>query len=113
MAAYVTATPQMLMMPDLIFRLNTKSNCNKIYLWKLINHDLYRNQIKSVASGSAKSMSNISKERLGKLRFPLPSMEFQNQFADFVRVVNKSKVVHYIINRTLQIIGGETYENQF
>ncbi len=92
MAAYVTATPQMLMMPDLIFRLNTKSNCNKIYLWKLINHDLYRNQIKSVASGSAKSMSNISKERLGKLRFPLPSMEFQNQFADFVRVVNKSKV---------------------
>lgn len=92
MAAYVTATQQMLMMPDLIFRLNTKSNCNKIYLWKLINHDLYRNQIESIANGSAKSMSNISKERLGKLRFLLPPIEFQNQFADFVRAVDKSKV---------------------
>ena len=61
MAAYVESTPKKLMMPDLIFRLNTKTNCNKIFLWKLINHDLYRSQIESAASGSAKSMSNISK----------------------------------------------------
>lgn len=92
MAAYVESTPIKLMMPDLIFRLNTKNQCNKIFLWKLINHDLYRKQIESAANGSAKSMSNISKERLGKLRFPLPPMELQNQFADFVNQVNKSKV---------------------
>ena len=93
MAAYVESTPKKLMMPDLIFRLNTKTNCNKIFLWKLINHDLYRSQIESAASGSAKSMSNISKERLGKLRFPLPTLELQEQFVDFVRQVDKSKVV--------------------
>lgn len=86
------STPKKLMMPDLIFRLNTKANCNKIFLWKLINHDLYRSQIESVASGSAKSMSNISKERLGKLRFPLPPLELQEQFAAFVYQVDKSKV---------------------
>ena len=92
MAAYVESTPKKLMMPDLIFRLNTKTNCNKIFLWKLINNDLYRSQIESAASGSAKSMSNISKGRLGKLRFPLPPIELQNKFADFVRQVDKSKV---------------------
>ena len=92
MAAYVESTPKKLMMPDLIFRLNTKTNCNKIFMWKLINHDLYRSQIESAASGSAKSMSNISKERLGKLRFPLPPLELQEQFADFVHQVDKSKV---------------------
>lgn len=93
MAVYVESTPKKLMMPDLIFRLNTKANCNKIFLWKLINHDLYRSQIESVASGSAKSMSNISKERLGKLRFPLPPLELQEQFAAFVYQVDKSKFV--------------------
>ena len=92
MAAYVESTPIKLMMPDLLFRLNTKNNCNKIFLWKLINNDLYRSRIESAANGSAKSMSNISKERLGKLQFPLPSIELQNQFADFVRTVDKSKV---------------------
>ena len=93
MAAYVESTPKKLMMPDLIFRLNTKTNCNKIFMWKLINHDLYRSQIESAASGSAKSMSNISKERLGKLRFPLPPLELQEQFVDFVKQVDKSKFV--------------------
>ena len=93
MAVYVESTPKKLMMPDLIFRLNTKTNCNKIFMWKLINHDLYRSQIESAASGSAKSMSNISKERLGKLRFPLPPLELQEQFVDFVKQVDKSKVI--------------------
>ena len=93
MAAYVEITPNKLMMPDLIFRLNTNSKCNKIYMWKLINHDLYRRQVESAASGSAKSMSNISKERLGRLSLPLPPIKLQNEFADFVKQVDKSKVV--------------------
>ncbi len=92
MAAYVYSTPKKLMMPDLIFRINTKQNCRKIYLWKLINHDLFRGQIKSLAGGSAKSMSNISKERLGKLQICLPPLELQIQFEEFVKQTDKSKV---------------------
>lgn len=93
MAAYVVSTPPKLMMPDLIFRLNTKKSCNKIFLWQLINHDLFRGQIQNIASGSAKSMSNISKERLGKLSIYLPPIELQEQFAVFVHQVDKSKFV--------------------
>lgn len=91
MSAYVYETTPNLMMPDLIFRLNTNENCNKIYLWKLINHDLFREKIKALSNGSAKSMSNISKERLMNLKIPVPPIELQNQFADLVKQVDKLK----------------------
>ena len=93
MCAYVYNTPQKLMMPDLIFRLNTTTDCNKIFLWKLINHDFFRERIQSIATGSAKSMSNISKERLLGLTIILPPIKLQEQFAAFVGQVDKSKVV--------------------
>lgn len=93
MAAYVSSSPQKLMMPDLIFRLCTKDNCNKIYIWQLINHDMFRKQIQSLASGSAKSMSNISKERLKSLNICLPPIELQRDFAVFVQQIYKSKAI--------------------
>lgn len=92
MSAYVYETTPNLMMPDLIFRLNTNERCNKIYLWKLINHDMFREKIKALSNGSAKSMSNISKERLMNLKIPVPPIELQNQFANFVEQVDKLKV---------------------
>ena len=92
MCAYVYKTPTNLMLPDLIFRLNTKPLCNKIYLWKLINHELFRKQIQALSSGSAKSMSNISKERLLHLSVILPPLSLQKQFAAFVAEVDKSKL---------------------
>ncbi len=55
----------------------------------------------------------LNRANLDTIPIALPPIELQEQFADFVNQVYKSKVVHYIINRTLQIIGGETYENQF
>lgn len=92
MCAYVYDTPSKLMMPDLIFRLNTTKKCNKMFLWKLINHDLFRECIQAIATGSAKSMSNISKERLLNLKIILPPIEIQEQFAAFVKQVDKSKL---------------------
>ena len=92
MCAYVYDTPSRLMMPDLIFRLNTTNRCNKVFLWKLINHNLFRDCIQAIATGSAKSMSNISKERLLSLKIILPPVELQEQFAAFVAQVDKSKV---------------------
>ena len=92
MCAYVYKTPAGLMMPDLIFRLNTTERCNKIFLWKLINHDLFRGCIQAIATGSAKSMSNISKERLLKIKVILPPNELQEQFAAFVTQTDKLKL---------------------
>ena len=89
--AYVYDTPSKLMMPDIIFRLNVAECCDSIYLWKLVNHDLFRPCIESIATGSAKSMSNISKERLLGVSVILPPLELQQQFAAFVAQVDKSK----------------------
>jgi len=91
MCAYVYDTPEKLMMPDLIFRLNTTEICNKVFLWKLINHDFFRDCIQAIATGSAKSMSNISKERLLGVKIILPPSEWQEQFAAFVTQTDKSK----------------------
>ena len=92
MCAYVYDTPSRLMMPDLIFRLNTTNRCNKVFLWKLINHNLFRDCIRAISTGSAKSMSNISKERLLNLEIILPPAELQEQFAVFVALIDKSKL---------------------
>lgn len=92
MCTYVYDTPSRLMMPDLIFRLNTTHGCNKVFLWKLINHDLFRDCIQAIATGSAKSMSNISKERLLRLEIILPPLNLQGQFAAFVSRTDKSKL---------------------
>ena len=114
MCAYVYDTPRKLMMPDLIFRLNTTPNCNKLFLWKLINHDFFRECIQAIATGSAKSMSNISKERLLGLKIILPPIGLQEQFAAFVEQTDKSKVVEAIhktntlFNTTLN--GGNRYD---
>ena len=91
MAAYVYATEKHLMMPDLIFRLNTKDDLNKIFLWKLINHPIFRERIQNLANGSAKSMSNISKEKLQSLIIPVPPISLQEDFATFVQQIDKSK----------------------
>ncbi|MCD8086011.1 MAG: restriction endonuclease subunit S [Clostridiales bacterium] len=91
MCAYVYDTPSNLMMPDLIFRLNTTEKCNKIFLWKLINHELFRERIQAIATGSAKSMSNISKERLLGIEIILPPVELQTQFAAFVQSTDQIK----------------------
>ena len=91
MCAYVNDTAPNLMMPDLIFRLNTNEKINKIFLWKLINHEFFRGKIQNIATGSAKSMSNISKERLEKLAIILPPLHLQNDFAAFVERVDKQK----------------------
>ena len=91
MCAYVNDTAPNLMMPDLIFRLNTNEKINKIFLWKLINHEFFRGKIQNIATGSAKSMSNISKERLEKLAIILPPLHLQNDFATLVERVDQQK----------------------
>ena len=104
MCAYVYDSPSKLMMPDLIFRLNTTERCNKIFLWKLINHVFFRECIQAIATGSAKSMSNISKERLLGLLIILPPIELQEQFAAFVKQVDKSKVVVQRLLESMHIL---------
>ena len=92
MAAYVYNTPNHLMMPDLIFRLVPNERMTAIFLWQLINNREFRPVIQSIAGGSAKSMSNISKERLNNISVICPPINEQIRLNEMINQVNKSKV---------------------
>ena len=91
MAAYVFETPEKLMMPDLIFRLVTNERMTPIFLWQLINNREFRPAIQGISGGSAKSMSNISKERLKNIEVICPPISEQKKLEGVLEQVDKSK----------------------
>ena len=92
MAAYVFETPEKLMMPDLIFRLVTNERMTPTFLWQLINNREFRPVIQGISGGSAKSMSNISKERLKNIEVICPPISEQKKLEGVLDQVDKSKV---------------------
>ena len=91
MSALVKDTPPYLMLPDLIFRLVPRKNICPQYLHQLINHSQYRSTISNLATGTAGSMPNISKQKLLELEIPLPPIEDQRRIEPIVEQLDKSK----------------------
>ena len=91
MAAYVFETPEKLMMPDLIFRLVTNERMTPTFLWQLINNREFRPAIQGISGGSAKSMSNISKERLKNIQVICPPISEQKKLEGVLEQVDKLK----------------------
>ena len=81
-----------IMFPDIIFRMHPLPPINAMYLSYLLAGPLLHS-IQSLAHGSAKSMSNIPKSELEKLSIPIPALNLQNEFANFVSQVDKSRFV--------------------
>lgn len=79
-----------IMFPDIIFRMHPLPPINTMYLSYLLAGPLLHS-IQSLAHGSAKSMSNIPKSELAKLSIPIPALNLQNEFANFVSQVDKSR----------------------
>lgn len=112
-SAYIYDTKPNLMLPDLIFRLNTTEKCNKVFLWKLINHKLFRKNITQISNGSAKSMSNISKERLMDLEIILPPIELQNEFEKFMENIQKQKEIVRHNLEEIEVLKNEVMNKYF
>lgn len=88
--AFVYNTPPRLMLPDTIFRFLIKSLEKLLpeYLWGLLSESHFRKKVQSLATGTAGSMPNISKEKLMNLNIPLPDILLQKRFAVFVHKLN-------------------------
>lgn len=88
-SAYVWTTGGRVLLPDLIFRLQLMESApvSAIYLWKLLTTDAKRSALTRLATGSAGSMPNISKERLRTLPVEVPTAELQLRFANLVKDV--------------------------
>lgn len=72
---------------------------NSIYLYTLLkNNTEYLNSL-----GSGTTFLEVSKSTISKLRIPLPDIKLQNKFADFVQLIDKSKlnkVVSHLMRHT-------------
>jgi type I restriction enzyme S subunit len=81
--AYVWQTRPHLMLSDLIFRLRPRqpAQLDPIYLAYALKETSKRQEIQRLASGSAGSMPNISKQRLLSVKLNVPSPTLQRQFA--------------------------------
>ena len=47
--------------------------------------------------GRGANIQNLNQQLLGALSIPIPPIELQNQFADFVKQVDKSKFIQMIV----------------
>ena len=75
-----------------ILRVKLNEKCNPVFfnIWAMM--DFYKNQIENIIQ-PAVNQSSFTTANFKKINIPLPPIELQNQFADFVKQVDKSKVV--------------------
>lgn len=86
--------------PSVPYRMITAVDCtiirfdasilNKYYFLELTHTKYWKNQMKQIITGI--SRDRISRSNLGTVATPLPSIELQNQFADFVICSDKLKI---------------------
>ncbi|MCI8617424.1 MAG: restriction endonuclease subunit S [Clostridia bacterium] len=67
----------------------TNEKCKKEYLVFVLRSDYFLNYILSYSSRT--NIPKVNKEQLSGFDFPLPPIELQNQFADFVKQIDKQK----------------------
>ena len=92
-AAIAYNPPPRLLLPDLVFRLNLDRNrVTAEYLAALFSGPK-RAQVVSLASGSAASMSNISKSRLLSLEIELPPLYIQQEYSTTVRRIGECRAI--------------------
>lgn len=78
------------------YKLNQKL-INPRYLFWYTKLDEYWNWVKLNQSGAAQP--GINAKKYGSLRIPVPPIEQQEKFADFVKQVDKSKFRNFILHR--------------
>lgn len=91
----VDTTPPRLMMPDLLFRLRLRDDAGveSAYLERLLMYPTQRAAVQALASGSAGSMPNISKERLRSIPVPVPPAPLQRDFCHRVAAIGALKAL--------------------
>lgn len=96
-SAYVQQTPEKLLLPDLIFRLVPRlETIESRYLQAAVSTPQARQEIRAMSGGSAASMSNVSKERLMKLKIPVPSLIEQRRFVAAAEQIDGLRTVEEV-----------------
>ena len=91
--SYVYEAPDNTYYPDRLWKVIVNENTNPIFLWQLMWQQEIRKQIKENSYGTSGTMNNISKIKLLNINAIDVPISLQNQFADFVKEVDKSRFI--------------------
>ena len=81
-----------LFLPDKLWKIKLKDDeLNKIFVHYLFKNKTFRNTLTRNATGTSGSMLNISMEKLRNIKFAIPPIDLQNQFAQTVGQVEQTK----------------------
>lgn len=80
-------------LPDKLWKIRFIDTVNVWYMKYILSSESIRSIFSSVSTGTSGSMFNVSMEKFKAIMVPLPPMELQQQFADFVKATDKSKAV--------------------
>ena len=89
--SYVFEVPEDMYYPDRLWKAVLQKTTNPIFLWQLLWDRDIRRQIIDKSGGTSGTMHNISKAQLLEIKCIEVTTDLQNQFADFVSQVYKSK----------------------
>ena len=90
-AAYVWSVSEKVYIPDRLWKVVLEEKCNPIFVWQMLIQPSTKEQIKRECSGTSGSMKNISKAGLLGIKVKKVHIDMQNQFANFVKQIDKSK----------------------
>ena len=89
--SYVFDAPEDMYYPDRLWKAVLQDNTNPIFLWQLLWDSDIRKAIKEKSGGTSGTMHNISKPNLLAIKCMDVPIELQNEYAEFVKQVDKSK----------------------
>lgn len=64
---------------------------NVLYMKYILSEPSIRAEFSAKSTGTSGSMYNVSMDKFKNIEIPVPPMELQNQFANFVKQVYKLK----------------------
>ena len=89
--AVVTEDYPDLILPDKLWKIELNKDANVFFIKYALSCENVRNRLSNDSTGTSGSMYNISMQKLKSLKIPLPPIELQDKFADFVNSTDKSK----------------------
>ena len=91
-----------------IIRVRLDERVNSVYLSAFMNLGVTKRFLRSIAKGAV-HQANINAKQLASIEFPLPPIEVQESFVDFVRQVDKSRFA--MLNSTLKTLYAQLMES--
>lgn len=79
-------------LPDKLWKIRFTDDADVYYMKYVLSSNSIRSMFSAVSTGTSGSMYNVSMEKFKSITIPLPPRKLQNQFATFVKQIDKSKI---------------------